>query len=520
MQTSSRNLKAAVIGAGFGGIAAAIRLQATGFRTTLLDRLDKPGGRAYAYHDDGFHFDAGPTVITAPDVLIELFSIAGKDMRDYIELIPVTPMYRLHWEDGETFDYYSDEERLIAEIERLAPQDVDGYRRYYRYANEVFEKGYPLCDAPFLSFWDMVRVAPDLIKVGAHRALYSKVASFFKSDRLRQAFSFNSLLIGGNPFRASSIYTLIHPLERQWGVYFAKGGTGALVAALVKLFQDIGGDLRLNADIDRIETKDARVVALRDTAGRRETFDLVVSNAEVTHTYQHLLRDETLVQPTARRLQRKDYSMSLFVTYFGTKHSYPKLAHHNVMFGKRYRGLLDDIFDRGVLADDFSIYLHAPCLTDPSLAPAGSHAYYALSPVPHLGKCPIDWRVEADKYGKRIVSYLDERYMPGLSDHIVTQRHLTPLDFKDRLKSHHGAAFSLEPTLLQSAYFRVHNRDSKINGLYFVGAGTHPGAGIPGVVGSAKATVGTILRDAEAGRFQPARSYVGTRRADAFAIDG
>lgn len=511
--------RAAVIGAGFGGLAAAIRLQAAGMRTMLFDRLDKPGGRAYVYHDDGFVFDAGPTVITAPDVLMELFALAGKDMRDYVELIPIAPMYRLHWEDGETFDYYSDEARLIAEIERIAPEDVDGYRRFYRYAAGVFEKAFPLCHEPFLSFWDMVRVAPDLVKVGAHRALYSKVSSFFKNERIRQAFSFNSLLIGGNPFRASAIYTLIHPLERQWGVYSAKGGTGALIAAMAKLFQELGGELRLNADIDRIETTGGRVTALRDRSGRRDACDLVVSNADVMHTYAHLLRDEPLATPKARQLSRKDYSMSLFVTYFGTQHKYPKLAHHNVMFGKRYRGLLDDIFDNGVLAEDFSIYLHAPSLSDDSLAPAGAQSYYALSPVPHLGKAAIDWQSEAPRYAQRIMSYLEQRYMPGLTQHVVTQRHLTPLDFRDRLKSHHGAAFSLEPTLLQSAYFRVHNRDERVQGLYFVGAGTHPGAGIPGVVGSAKATVATILADAAQGRGRAPARTTETRRSDAFAVD-
>lgn len=519
MPQRTHETRAAVIGAGFGGLAAAIRLQAAGFRTTLLERLDKPGGRAYVYADGGFRFDAGPTVITAPDVLAELFALAGRDMRDYVELMPVTPMYRLHWEDGETFDYVADEAGLLAEIERVAPQDVDGYRRFYRYASEVFEKAFPLCHVPFLSFWDLLRVAPDLMRVGAHRPLFDTVARFFKSERLRQAFSFNSLLIGGNPFRASSIYTLIHPLERRFGVYCAKGGTGALVEALARLFRELGGELRLEADVDRIEAKGGRVTALWDTRGRRDPFDLVVSNADVTHTYTQLLRDVSEAAPKAQRLARRDYSMSLFVTYFGTRHAYPRLAHHNVMFGRRYRGLLDDIFDKGVLADDFSIYLHAPGVSDPSLAPPGAYAYYALSPVPHLDKCQIAWQTEAPRYAERLVSYLDGRYMPGLCGHIETQRHLTPLDFKERLKSHAGSAFSLEPTLRQSAYFRVHNRDDRIAGLYFVGAGTHPGAGIPGVVGSAKATVATILADASAGRRKAARSGAPTRRVDALALD-
>jgi phytoene desaturase len=495
---SSDRSKAAVIGSGFGGLAVAIRLQAAGYQTTLFERHDKPGGRAYVFEDEGFTFDAGPTVITAPDCLTELFEVAGKKMDDYIELMPVSPMYRLLWEDGEKFDYYSDEKNLLAEISRLSPGDIEGYHRFYKYASEVYDEGYTkLCHVPFQRVWDMVKVAPKLVKLGAHTSVYSKVSQFFGHEKLRQAFSFNSLLIGGNPFRASSIYTLIHPLERKFGVYFPRGGTHALVRALVKLFTDIGGSVRLNASVDRIDTVAGNISGVTLRSGEQAPFDLVVSNADVTTTYRKLLRDEPRAKSKARSLERKKYSMSLYVLYFGTDRAFPGIVHHNVMFGPRYKELLTDIFDRGVVADDFSLYLHAPTLSDPSLAPEGCHSFYVLSPVPHLGHDKFDWDQHGTAYGDRILDYLEKRYMPGLKESIKVRRQITPLDFETRLDAHLGAAFSLEPTLTQSAYFRVHNRDDKIQGLYFVGAGTHPGAGIPGVIGSAKATASVILGEEE-----------------------
>jgi phytoene desaturase len=493
---TARPKKVAVIGGGFGGLAVAVRLQAQGFQTTLFERHDKLGGRAYVYEDEGFTFDAGPTVITAPDCLRELFELSGKKMDDYVELMPVSPMYRLLWEDGETFDYYDDEARLMAEITRLAPGDLEGYQEFYRYAYEVYQEGYEkLCHVPFQRVTDMLKVAPQLIRLGAHRSVYSKVSQFFKHEKLRQAFSFNSLLIGGHPFRASAIYTLIHPLERKFGVYFPKGGTHALVRALGRLFTDLGGEIQLGSSVDKIETSGGQVTGVRLASSETRPFDLVVSNGDVTTTYSKLLRDEPKAQRPARSLAKKSYSMSLFVLYFGTNRSFPGIVHHNVMFGQRYKELLNDIFDRGIVADDFSLYLHAPTLSDPSLAPPGCHSFYVLSPVPHLGKSDFDWETQGQAYGDRILDYLEERYMPGLRESIQVRRHITPRDFETRLDAHLGSAFSLEPTLTQSAYFRVHNRCDRIRGLYFVGAGTHPGAGIPGVVGSAKATAGVILDD-------------------------
>lgn len=490
------NARVGVIGSGFGGLATAIRLQASGFDVTVLEKRDLPGGRAYVYHDQGFTFDAGPTVVTAPNCLEELFEVAGKSIEEYVDLMPVAPLYRLHWEDGYTFDYTSDLESTLAQIAKKSPEDAANYPAFLRYTEEVFEAGYTkLAHVPFLDWGSMIRVAPQLLRLKAYRSVYSMVAKYIRDPQLRQAFSFHSLLVGGNPFSASSIYTLIHFLERKWGVYFPRGGTHALVRGLVKLFQDLGGKIQYGAEVSEIRTENGRVTGVSLLDGSSHAFDAVVSNADVARTYLDLLKRESRLDGMRSRMAKSRYSMSLFLVYFGVNRRYPDVAHHNVIFGRRYRELLDDIFKKGVVADDFSLYLHAPTKTDPSMAPEGCEAFYALSPVPHLGACPLDWKVEGPKYADKILSYLEERYLPGLKSHIVTQRIFTPEDFGHELNAHLGSAFSLEPILTQSAYFRTHNRDERVRGLYFAGAGTHPGAGIPGVVSSAKATAGLVTED-------------------------
>ena len=487
--------RAAVIGSGFGGLAAAIRLQVSGVQVTLFEARDKPGGRAYVYRDQGFTFDAGPTVITAPECLEELFEIAGRKLSDYVELLPITPFYRLLWDDGDRFDYVGDSAQMRAQIAARDPRDAEGYDAFVEYTKRVFQKGYTeLAATPFLRFYDMVRVAPQLARLRADRSVYETVKRFVRDPHLREALSFHSLLVGGNPFDTSSIYTLIHYLERRYGVWFPRGGTGALVNALVRLFEELGGQLRLSSPVREI-TVEARasgpVHHVHTDPHGDEAFDLVVSNADLHHTYAKLYRSEPSARKTAARLERADWSMSLFVLYFGTDIPYD-LAHHTVIFGPRYEALLREIFDGPALPDDFSLYLHAPTVTDPSLAPPGCGSYYVLSPVPHLGKADIDWVSEAPRYAQKIVRAL-ERHMPDLGRHIVTQRWFTPLDFQSTLHAFQGSAFSIAPTLKQSAYFRPHNQDPKIPGLYIVGAGTHPGAGLPGVVNSAKATVSLIL---------------------------
>ncbi|MBI1861932.1 MAG: phytoene desaturase [Deltaproteobacteria bacterium] len=488
---------AAIVGSGFGGLAAAIRLQASGVDTTIYEKRERPGGRAYVYEDQGYRFDAGPTVITAPEALYELFDLAGRKLSDYVELVPVDPFYRLHFHDGGHFDYGNDEPSMLQQIDFRNPRDVKGYQEFLKYSKAVYDEGYSrLVHVPFQSFWDMIRVSPQLLRLKAYRSVYSTVSCFITDENLRQAFSFHSLLIGGNPFSASSIYTLIHYLERNGGVWFPRGGTGALVQALVKLFTDLGGRIHLSTPVKRIVTDNNKVLGVATERLGFERYSWVVSNGEGLHTYRDLLKDCDVAKKRAAKLDRKRYSMSLFLIYFGVNRTFP-LPHHNVIFGPRYRELLGDIFERGVLADDFSLYLHNPSATDSSLAPPGCSSFYVLSPVPHLGKFAGDWSKIGPEYADRILKFLEKRLMPDLTRSIVSKRIFTPMDFQTELNAHMGSAFSLEPTLLQSAYFRMPNVDPKIQGLYFVGAGTHPGAGVPGVINSAKATCSLMLPSAE-----------------------
>lgn len=491
-------MRAAVIGSGFGGLAVAIRLQTMGLKTTLFETRDKPGGRAYVYEEGGFVFDAGPTVITAPHCIEELFLEAGRRMEDYLTLLPVTPFYRLRWQDGQTFDYDGDPAHMLRQIHALSPEDVEGYKRFASYAREVFDIGYQkLAATPFLQFSDMVRVAPALLRLRADRSVYQTVSRYVKNEKLRQALSFHALLIGGNPFETSSIYTLIHHLERRFGVFFPRGGTGALVRALVRLFEELGGELRLSCPVRRVSVDNARgrfLHRVTSESATGEAFDLVVSNADLYHTYAKLYASTPGAYRVVRRLKRLDWSMSLFVLYFGTDCVYHGLAHHTILFGPRYRELLWDIFHGSSLPEDFSLYLHAPTVTDPGLAPPGGSSFYVLSPVPHLGRAPLDWKAIAPGYAEKILVSL-EPLLPALRRHIVVQRCFTPLDFQEELSSYLGSAFSCAPSLGQSAYFRPHNRDPRIPGLYLVGAGTHPGAGVPGVINGARATALCIARD-------------------------
>jgi phytoene desaturase len=495
-RNADQKRKVAVIGAGFGGLAAAIRLQSAGVQTILLEKRERPGGRAYVFEDQGFTFDAGPTVITAPNCIEELFALSGRDMSDYVKLVPLDPMYRLRWPDGYQLDYTADLEKMAEQIAEKNPADVDGYTRFLKYAEAVFEEGYVnLADKPFLDLWSMVRVAPQLVGLKSYRSVYGVLSDYIKDPQLRQAFSYHTLLVGGNPFTASAIYALIHALERRWGVHYALGGTGQLVSALVKLFRELGGEIHLANPADSIIARDGEVSAVTDSHGTSHAVDAVISNADVVHTYRHLLRDIPQFDSVRRSLTKKRYSMSLFLIYFGIRGEYPDMAHHTVLFGPRYRGLIDDIFGGSELPEDFSLYLHSPSTTDPSVAPPGCSAFYALSPVPHLGHADIDWEQAGPIYRDRILDHLEAELMPGLRERLVTCKTFTPRDFETELNAWKGSAFSLEPTLMQSAWFRTHNRDKSLGGLYFVGAGTHPGAGIPGVINSAKATAGLVLAD-------------------------
>ncbi len=491
---------AIVIGSGFGGLAAAVRLGARGYRVTVLEKLDAPGGRASVIRQDGFTFDAGPTIVTAPFLLEELWALCGRRLSDDVELRPITPFYRIRFHDGATFDYTGDAAAMRAEIARFSPSDVAGYERFMARSEAIFRVGFEqLGDKPFDSWTDMARVVPDLLRLGSLRSVHSLVARHICDPRLRMALSFHPLLVGGNPFSASSIYALIAFLERRWGVHFAMGGTGALVTGLVDLIRGQGGAVRCGQEVAEITVDRGAATGVRLRSGAVVPADIVVSNADSAWTYRHLLAARHRRRWTDRRVERARYSMSLFVWYFGTRRQYPDVAHHTILLGPRYRELLRDIFKRHHLAEDFSLYLHRPTATDPSLAPPGCDAFYVLSPVPHLGS-GTDWATAAEAYRKALAHALGETVLPGLEDAVVTQHVMTPQDFHDRLLSFRGAAFGMEPLLTQSAWFRPHNRSEEVDRLFLVGAGTHPGAGLPGVLSSARVLDAVVPHGAELAR--------------------
>lgn len=477
-----------VIGSGFGGLGAAIRLAARGHEVTLFEKRDKLGGRAYVYEMNGFKFDGGPTVITAPFMFDDLFAAAGRRREDYVQFVPCDPFYRIFDHNKRSFDYNGDENFIFSQIDKFNPDDKDGYRRFMGTTKAIFQKGFvELADKPFLHFNDMLKVAPDLIKMQSYLSVYAYVAQFIKDDFLRRAFSFHPLLIGGNPFDAPSIYAMIHYLEREWGIHYVMGGTGALVDALGRLFKELGGKVYLDTEISEILVDDAnrRVTGVRLSDGSVFHADAVVSNADSAFTYRNLIPERYRRKYTDSKVESLKYSMSLFVIYFGTKRQYREqgLAHHNIILSERYQGLLDDIFNKQQLAKDFSLYLHMPSLTDPSIAPDGGEAFYVLAPVPHLGS-GTDWTTAAKPFRDAIMQFLEDNYLPDLQANIIAEHHIDPLHFQNTLNSYLGAAFSIQPILTQSAWFRPHNRSEEFDNLYFVGAGTHPGAGLPGVLSS------------------------------------
>jgi len=484
--SSQRKPVALVIGSGFGGLAAAIRLGARGYAVKVLERLDAPGGRAYQHKIDGFTFDAGPTIVTAPFLFEELWSLCGKKMSDDVELREMNPFYKIRFNDGETFTYRGDRAAMREEVERIAPGEGKNFDAFLEMSEKIYRIGFEkLGDEPFNSLMDMVRIAPDLVKLEGYRSVYSMVCKFFRNEKLRTIFSYHPLLIGGDPFRVSSVYCLIAFLEKSFGVHSAIGGTGALARGLVKLIEGQGNEIRYGAEVKRIVVESGRAVGVELMTGERLRADIVVSNADSAYTYRNLLPPHHRKTWTDARLQRQKYSMGLFVWYFGTNRRYDDIGHHTILMGPRYKGLLNDIFRRKVLAEDFSLYLHRPTATDPSVAPRGCDTFYVLSPVPNL-QGGQEWTLEAEGYRKRIETWLEANVLPNLSKHIVASRVTTPLDFRDRLNAIHGEGFGLEPILTQSAAFRPHNMSEDIANLFLVGAGVHPGAGLPGVLSSAR----------------------------------
>lgn len=477
---------AVVIGSGFGGLSAAIRLTVRGYRVSVLERLDRPGGRGRVFRQDGFTFDAGPTIITAPFLLQELWDICGQRLEDDVTLAAMNPFYKIRFADGDEMSFSDDPEAMRAEIERIAPDDVDGYERFLKSSEEIFRYGFlKLGFQDFSTIGSMAKAAPKLFGLGAARSVHSHVSTFVKNEKLRIALSFHPLFIGGNPFAVTAMYCLINYMEREWGVHFVMGGTGALVDAMVKLLERQGGEISYESEVSQILMDGNRACGVKLADGSRIKADIVVSNADMAWTYEHLLPKSAQGRWTGGKASKAAYSMGLFIWYFGTKVKYDHVAHHSILLGPRYKGLLHDIFKKKKLATDFSLYLYRPTATDPSLAPDGCDTFYALSPVPNL-QGETDWQTHAETYRQGIADYLEETLMPGLQDNVVTELVQTPLDFRESLLSVHGAAFGLEPLITQSAWFRPHNKSENFENLFLVGAGTHPGAGVPGVICSAR----------------------------------
>ncbi len=485
---------AIVIGSGFGGLAAAIRLSCKGYHVQVLEKLAAPGGRASVHKQDGFTFDAGPTIITAPYLLEELWTLCGREFSHDITLKEMEPFYRIRFDDGTWFDYSGNDKTMRAEIARFSADDLAGYDRFMVEANMAHKLGFEdLGGVTFDTIWDLLAAVPNMVRMRAWRSIYALVAKHIKNPKLRMVFSFHPLLIGGNPFSVTSVYSLINTLERRFGVHWAMGGTGALIKGLVNLLEERGAQVRCNAPVTRILIENGRAVGVELQNGETLRSDIVVSNADTAWTYKNLVDKKYRQHWTDRKIANGKYSMSLFVWYFGTKKQYHDVPHHMIMLGPRYRELLTDIFKRHKLADDFSLYLHRPSASDPSVAPSGCDAFYVLAPVPHLGS-GTDWSKQAEPFRQSIQNLLEKTVMPGLGAEVISQKLMTPQDFHDNLWSYKGAAFGLEPLLLQSAWFRPHNRSEDVPGLYMVGAGTHPGAGVPGVLMSAK-TLEKVIPD-------------------------
>jgi len=486
--------RAIIVGAGLGGLALGIRLQSAGVATTIVEAQDRPGGHARPRTQDGFTFDAAPAGITDPAALAELWRLAGEDMARDVELMPVRPFRRFNWRDGTSFDLSNDDAQLRAEIARLDTHDIAGYERFLEYAANVCRDGYEKVAATaFLDFGSMVALAPTLVRYQAWRSVYSIVSGFVRHEKLRQVLSFHTMTIGGNPTTTSAVHAALHKLERDGGAWWPRGGGHRLAAGMAALFERLGGTLRLGDPVRRIETLGDHATGVVAASGWQAEAEAIVSNADVLHSYRDLLAGSRSAKRTAARLVNRKWSPSLFAVDFAVKGSWPGIPHRMVLFGPRYREWLTDIFDHGVLAEDFALYLDHPTVTDPGIAPEGHSLFRATVPVPHLGKFPVDWAQVGPILERRILDEIGRRLIPDIHARIVAKATHSPSDIARDLNAHLGSAFGLEPSLAQTAWFRVHNRDPHIPNLYFVGAGTHPGAGIPGVLASAKATAALML---------------------------
>ncbi len=491
--------RAIVVGAGLGGLAAAMRLGAKGYEVTVIDRLDRVGGRGSSISQNGHRFDLGPTIVTVPQVFEDLWAACGRDFHADVDLRPLDPFYTIRWPDGTRFAACGDTDRMVHEVRRLSPRDVRGYLCFLRDSRARFVVGYEgMVARPMHRLWETVKVLPQFARLRADRSIFGLARARVRDPRLRMALSFHPLFIGGDPMNVTSIYALVSHLEKEYGVHYAIGGVQAIADAMAEVVRSQGGTVRLNAEADEILFEGDRAAGVRLTDGSALSAPLVVSNADAGHTYTRLLRNRPRRVWTDAKLGRRRWSMGLFVWYFGTKGTagmWPDLGHHTILSAPRYEGLLRDIFIKGRLAEDMSLYVHRPSVTDPGVAPAGDDTFYVLSPVPNLDHAdPVDWAAMEPIYREKMAVELD-KVMPGFRDRLSASLVYTPEDFRDRYLSPHGAGFSIEPRILQSAWFRPHNVSEEARGLYLVGAGTHPGAGLPGVVSSA-AVLGQLVPDA------------------------
>lgn len=493
---SKRRLKAVVIGSGFGGLALAIRLQARGYDVTIVEKREKIGGRAYQFKEAGYTFDMGPSLITAPQIIRSIFEAAGKRMEDYLELMPLDPYYRIYFHDGSHIDYSGDADKMKAQMRAFDPRDADRYDAFMERIKPIYEAVIQdgLGAEPFDTLGKMAGFVPRALKVGAVRPVASVVRDYFRDPRHHFMFSFHPLFIGGNPFSAPSVYLSIPYLEKEDGVWFTKGGMYSVVEALGKVFGELGGTIHTSAEVTKIMLRNGRAVGV-EAGGRVFPADLVVSNGDVGSTYKYLVDPAARRKWTDRKVESTDYTMSCFLLYLGVRKKFDNLEHHTLILSQRYKELLADIFKNKVVPDDFSMYLHAPTKSDPDMAPEGGESLYVLIPVTNQQGVSIDWAGIKDAYADKVLGFLEDWGLEGLRQNLEVLKIFTPDDFATELNAMYGNAFAIVPKLTQTAYFRPHNRSEDVPGLYFVGAGTHPGAGVPGVMLSAEATLKSILED-------------------------
>ena len=479
--------KIIVIGSGFGGLAASLRLKAKGYEVTLLEKHPDLGGRARVFKKGEFIYDGGPTVITAPYLLEELFLLFNKKIADYVNIVPLNLWYRFVFSDGETFDYSGNKKLMENEIKKFSASDLKGYYNLVNFTEKIFNKGFTdLSDKPFNNLMFMLKQIPSLLNLKSYKSVYSLVSNYISDEKLRRVFSMHPLLVGGNPFTTTSIYTLILFLEKKWGIHYSMGGTGSVVKALEKLMKEENIEIIKDAEVTEILSKNNKVEAVKIGNNNKIICDYLVCNSDPPNVYKNLIKPKDNYSFLFKqKIRRMDYSMGLFVYYFGSKKQYKDVAHHTIYFGNSYEKHLDKIFEQKILSEDISYYLHRPSATDPNMAPSGQDAFYVLVPVPN-NLSNINWSNEGEKFKNLVLTKMDKSVLPGIKENVISDFYLTPDYFEKELATLHGSGFSIQPKFSQSAYFRFHNQSEIFKNLYFVGAGTHPGAGMPGVLSSAK----------------------------------